>query len=159
MKKLLVVTVLMLGSVFCMNGCVFTYMAYNKAKKELCQERILASGDKDAEKALAMGIPETQIIKAVRMNGGGAGIGISIQPGMWDILSKNPGTQVGAAVLDAASIYALAELVKSGGSNTTSNDNSTTNNTTNNTTNTTEGDNSPIIDGDDNDTNNTNSNS
>jgi len=158
MKKLLVVTVLMLGSVFCLNGCIFTYMAYNKAEKELCQERILASGDKDAEKALAMGIPETQIIKAVRMNGGGAGIGISIQPGMWDILTKNPGTQVGAAFLDAATIYALAELAKSGGSNTTNNDNSTTNNTTTTTTttNTTEGDNSPIIDGDDNDTNNTN---
>jgi len=127
-------------------GCIFSYLSYKNSEKEILQERIMASGNEDAIKALEMGISEKKIISAVPIEKGVA-LKISIQPGMMEVLTKNGLRQTGAAILDAGTIYAIAQATKSN-SDTTNNDNSTTNNTTNN--NSTNGNNSPIINGNDN---------
>lgn len=77
------------------NGCV-SHMVMEGSRKQIAMQRAVISGDDAA-------------IKAIRLGDNGAGIGIDISN--LDAILERPLLQIGAALTDAALIYAAREIV------------------------------------------------
>ena len=92
-----------LGIMVVSNGCM-SYMSYQSSADQIKKERILASGNQVAMKAIQNGVDADVAIRAIPV-GDGAGIGIDVAN--LDALTKNPLRQLGAALLDAATIYGV----------------------------------------------------
>ena len=77
------------------NGCV-SHMVMEGSKKQIAMQRAVISGDDVA-------------IKAIRLGDNGVGVGIDISN--LDAILERPLLQIGAALSDAALIYAAREIV------------------------------------------------
>ena len=83
---------LMLSFMVLSSGCA-SYLSYEASKKEILTRRAYASGNPEA-------------IKAVR-SGDFVGIGIDVLA--WETLTENPWRQLGAAGIDALTLWAAYE--------------------------------------------------
>ena len=97
MKTLLKITSMLIAIMLVANGCA-SYMVYKGSVKQVAMRKALASGDEAA-------------IKAVYLGSDGVGIGVDVAN--MEALSERPWLQIGAAVLDAISLYASYEGIKS----------------------------------------------
>jgi hypothetical protein len=109
MKKLFNNLLLLSGIVIMASGCA-SYMSLEASKTEIAGQKVVASGDQNAIKAFAID--------------GGAGIGVDV--GNLQALKKHPFRQLGAAAVDAASVYGaylgfekLADTINNDSSDTT----------------------------------------
>ena len=99
-----VVPLLMLST-----GCA-SYLSAAYSADELATNRIMASGNKDAIRALNTGVAPRSAIKAVALDNG-AGIGVDLFS--LDTLEIHPWRQLGAALVDAGTLYGSYMGVKS----------------------------------------------
>lgn len=120
LKNALILTTLLLISVS-LSGCLSAW-SYHSSAEELRKNRIYASGDSNAIRALDMGVSPSVAIKAVQLDGG-AGIGIDVTH--WEALKANPLRQTAAALGDAVMLYVGYRVVdnmnSSGGSHKSGN--------------------------------------
>jgi len=96
MKRILLASMSVL-MMFALTGCTSLW-SLQCSKDEILRNRIMASGDQGAIKALRSGVREDVCIRAVEIDGG-AGIGVDVSN--LDALTEHPWRQLGAAVLDA----------------------------------------------------------
>ena len=96
MKQVLI-AVMTVVMAFTLTGCTSLW-SLQCSKDEILRNRILASGDQDAIKALRSGVREDVCIRAVTLDGG-AGVGVDVSN--LDALTEHPWRQLGAAILDA----------------------------------------------------------
>jgi hypothetical protein len=90
----IILTILMVV-MFSLTGCA-SYMSYKASEKELVGQKVMASGNDSA-------------IKALRMGDDSVGIGINVLA--IDTLKEHPWRQLGAAILDVGLVYAAREGV------------------------------------------------
>jgi len=118
--------VAMVGMLFLTNGCA-SYLSYKASKNEIAQNRIAASGDKDAIRAVNLGVAPVEAIRAIKIDNG---VGISVDISNLDALTEHPLRQLGAALLDAALTYGAYQGIQSlnaGGDSNVENINTTLN--------------------------------
>jgi len=118
-KNIVIVSVL--GMMLLNSGCA-SYLSYKASKNEIAQNRIAALNDKDAIKAINMGVAPVDAIRAVRLDNNGVGIGVDISN--LDALTQHPLRQLGSALLDAALTYGAVQGIQSataGGNNSSRN--------------------------------------
>jgi hypothetical protein len=128
MKTLIVMSKLSIVSIVALycSGCLSIW-SQQASMDETRRERIIASGNNNAIKALDMGVAPAAAIKAVRL-GDGAGIGIDVTN--WEAIMNHPVRQIGAAIGDAGLIYATSELIDEIDSNNRSSSSSSSSSTT-----------------------------
>jgi len=95
MKTLLKVTSVLIAATMLSSGCA-SYAVYKGSEKQVATKKALASGDEAA-------------IRAVQL---GDGVGVGIDVSNIEALTERPWLQLGAAVLDAVSLYAANEGIK-----------------------------------------------
>ena len=84
-----------------MVGCA-SYMSYNASKQEIYSNRVYASGDANAMKAMNMGAEPRVAIHAIKQEGV---FGLAVDLTAMDTITQHPWRQLGAAVLDAGIAY------------------------------------------------------
>ena len=100
MKRLITFIALMV-IVINSTGCA-SYMSYSASQKEIYRSRVYASGDADAVKAMNMGTEPRMAIQAIKEPGV---FGLAINLSALDTIGQHPWRQLGAAAVDAATIY------------------------------------------------------
>jgi len=78
-------------------------MSYKASENEIYSDRVMASGDANAIKAMRMGAKPKTAIRAIQDPGVFA-IGIDLMA--LDVLGEHPWRQLGAAAIDAGTAYA-----------------------------------------------------
>lgn len=85
------------------SGCgSLSYYSAASSADEIAQNRIFASGNKEALRYMNTGISPRAAIKAVALDNGGVGVGVDLLS--LDVLGQHPIRQTVAAVVDAATI-------------------------------------------------------
>lgn len=96
MKNILKITIV-LAMLVSMSGCA-TYTVYKHSEQKVAMKKAVASGNQAA-------------IKAVDLGNGAVGVGIDVSN--WEALSEQPLMQLGAALLDAGTIWAAKRGIDS----------------------------------------------
>lgn len=112
MKRFIVLMVL--ASLICFSGGCASVASYNASKREIALERIHASGNTDAIRAVNAGISPDRALKIIPVDSGNGvdGAILAIDIGSVDAVMRHPFRQVGAAVVDAGTVYLTIEGVR-----------------------------------------------
>ena len=104
--------VMALMAMVCTSGCgTLSYMSLQSSKDEIRRERAYATGDQKLIRAVNMTSDAETAIRAVALDDGGVGIGIDVSN--LSALKRHPLRQIGAAVVDAGSLWGTYLGVKS----------------------------------------------
>jgi len=103
-----IVTACALVAILLLNSGCASYLSYRSSFKEIQRERVYASGDEHAIRMLQRGYSCDDAIRAVKI-GEEDGVGVAVDVSVTEALAQHPWRQVGAALLDLATMYGAYE--------------------------------------------------
>lgn len=108
-RKYVSLMVVLIVVMFC-NGCA-SYMSHQSSKKEIATERIIASGNTEAQRAMRLGMPADKALRVIPIDGGRGAI-VAVDVTSMDAIAKHPFRAAGAAIVDVGTTYLLYEGAK-----------------------------------------------